>query len=89
VAWNKSPGSDVKGYRLHYGVATGWDYSKSVDVGNVTTYTFSNLPPGNTYYCVVTAYYAEGEESLPSNEISFSVSKSAARPKPASASLNH
>jgi hypothetical protein len=89
VAWNKSLGSDVKGYRLHYGLVPAQDYPKSVDVGNVTTYTFSNLSPGTTYHCVVTAYNAEGKETLPSNEISFSVSKSAARPKPASASLNH
>jgi hypothetical protein len=46
-------------------------------VGKVTTYTISNLIPGKTYYCVVTAYDTAGRESPVSNEISFTVSPSA------------
>jgi hypothetical protein len=87
VAWDKSPGEDVKGYRLYYGLSAGGDYFESVDVGNVTTYTFPDLAPGKTYYCVIRAYNAAGKESLPSNEISFSVPKSPARAKPASTNL--
>jgi len=41
----------------------------------VPAITLSNLAPGKTYYCVVTAYYSSGRESAPSNEISFTVSK--------------
>jgi len=78
VIWNKSPDRDVKGYRLHCGLTPGRDYSRFVDVGNVTTYTFSSLVPGKTYYCVVTAYDAAGKEGSPSNEISFRVSPSIA-----------
>ena len=78
VVWNKSPDPDVKGYRLHCGLAPGRDYSRFVDVGTVTTYTFSNLLPGKTYYCVVTAYNAAGKEGPQSNEISFRVSPSTA-----------
>ena len=89
VAWNKSPDQDVKGYRLYYGLSSGRDYSKSVDVGNVTTYTFTDLTSGSNYYCIVKAYNVAGKESLPSNEISFSVSRSASRPKPDSANLGH
>jgi Fibronectin type III domain len=76
VIWNKSPDRDVKGYRLHCGLTPGRDYSRFVDLGNVTTYTFSNLVPGKTYYCVVTAYNAAGKEGSPSHEISFRVSPS-------------
>jgi predicted phage tail protein len=76
VIWNKSPDRDVKGYRLHCGLTPGRDYSRFVDVGNVTTYTFANLLPGKTYYCVVTAYNAAGKEGPRSNEISFRVSAS-------------
>jgi hypothetical protein len=78
VIWNKSSDPNVKGYRLHCGLNPGRDYSRFVDVGNVTTYTFSNLLPGKTYYCVVSAYNAAGKEGPRSNEISFRVSPSTA-----------
>ena len=78
VTWNKSPDRDVKGYRLHCGLTSGRDYLRFADVGNVTTHAFSDLIPGNTYYCVVTAYNAAGKEGLRSNEISFRVSPSTA-----------
>jgi fibronectin type 3 domain-containing protein len=78
VTWNKSPDPDVKGYRLHCGLTPGRDYSRFVDVGNVTTYTFSDLIPGKMYYCVVSAYEAPGKEGPRSNEISFRVSTSVA-----------
>ena len=75
LAWDKAPERAVKGYRLRYGTSSGHGYSRYIDVGNVTRYTLSNLAPGKTYYCVVTAYYSSGRESAPSNEISFTVSK--------------
>jgi len=74
LSWDKSPGRAVKGYRLRCGLTSGRSYARIVDVGKVTTYTLSNLIPGKTYYCVVTAYNAAGNESPPSNEISFTVS---------------
>jgi fibronectin type 3 domain-containing protein len=75
LAWDKPLGRAVKGYRLHYGTTSDRRYSRYVDVGNLTKYTLSNLTPGKTYYCVVTAYYSSGKESGPSNEISFTVSR--------------
>ena len=82
LSWDKSPSRAVKGYRLHCGLISGRtisgrNYSRIIDVGKVTTYRISNLVPGKTYYCVVTAYDAAGRESSPSNEISFTVSPSA------------
>ena len=76
LAWDKSPSRAVKGYRLHCGLTSGRSYTRIVDVGKLTTYKISNLIPGKTYYCVVTAYDARGKESPPSNEISFTVSPS-------------
>ena len=73
LKWDKSRSRDVKGYRLHYGTASR-SYSETVDVGNVTTYTISNLIPRKRYYFVVTAYNAAGKESPPSNECPFYVS---------------
>ena len=72
LKWDKSPSRAVKGYRLHYGTASK-SYSETIDVGNVTTYSVSNLTPGKRYYFVVTAYDAKGNESPPSNERPFYV----------------
>jgi hypothetical protein len=57
---------------LHFGTASK-RYSETIDVGNVTTYTISNLIPRKRYYFVVTAYDATGSESVPSNERPFYV----------------
>lgn len=78
LEWDKSPSRAVKGYRLHYGT-TSKRYSETIDVGNVTTYTISNLIPRKRYYFVVTAYDATGRESLPSNERPFYVTAPALR----------
>jgi fibronectin type 3 domain-containing protein len=78
LSWSKSTDRDVKGYRLHCGLTSGGNYTRFVDVGNATTYTLSNLIPGKKYYCVVTAYNGSGKESPPSNEISFTFSRSIA-----------
>ena len=58
LRWDKSHDRHVKGYRLHCGLTSGRNYSRFINVGNVTTYTLSNLIPGKTYYCVVRAYNA-------------------------------
>jgi fibronectin type III domain protein len=87
LEWDKSPGRDVKGYRVHYGTASR-TYSKTIDVGNVTTYTVSNLTPRKRYYFVVTAYDAKGSESLPSNERPFYVTAPSLK-KPNSSSKDH
>lgn len=73
LQWDRSPGRDVKGYRVHYGTASGKSHF-STDVGKRTAYKVSNLIVGKKYYFVVTAYNAKGNESLPSNECSVVVS---------------
>jgi hypothetical protein len=70
LAWNGSPSPEVTGYRVYYGAASG-DYTTSIVVGNVTTNTVSGLASGVTYFFAVTAYDANGVESILSNEISF------------------
>ena len=69
LQWDKSPGRDVKGYRLHYGIASR-KYQSTVDVGKRTTCKISNLVVGKRYYFVVVAYNEKGYESPPSNECS-------------------
>lgn len=70
LAWDASPDAEVTGYRLYFGPASA-TYTNTVDIGAKLT-TDVTLTPG-TFYFVVTAYTAQGLESDPSNEISYSV----------------
>lgn len=67
VAWDASAGPGVIGYRLHYGTRSG-DYLQVLDVGDRTSAEVPNLIEGTTYFFLVTAYDAAGEESAPSGE---------------------
>ena len=60
--------TDLNGYKIYYGTAPG-NYTQNIDVGNVTTYNFTNLTDGQTYYFVATAYNAARVESSYSNEV--------------------
>ena len=68
--WDPSPDANIAGYRLYYGSVSG-RYTQSVDVGNVTQATVTNLTAGATYYAAVTAYNTAALESVKSNEVSF------------------
>lgn len=72
LAWDASPDSTVVGYFLYRGDTTA-SYSDRFDVRSVTAATIMGLHPGSTNYFVVTAYNAQGFESVPSNEISYIV----------------
>lgn len=75
LAWDANAESDLAGYRLHYGTASGV-YDHSVDVGmasksgNTVTYTLTGLTKGQTYYIFATAYDTSSNESSPSNLVS-------------------
>jgi Fibronectin type III domain len=70
LAWDANPMPNIAGYKLYYGTAKGKP-SQSVDVGNTTTATVSNLDDETTYFFTVTAYTTGALESQMSNEISF------------------
>ncbi len=70
LEWDPNPEPEVSGYRLHIGPGAG-TYNQTRDAGNQTNITVGELVAGETYYFVVTAYDAAGNESLPSNEVSF------------------
>jgi fibronectin type 3 domain-containing protein len=72
LAWDPNTDPDLAGYRIHYGLLSD-QYSNSVDVGNQTSYTLSNLTDGKTYYFAATAYDQAGYESDFSNEVVFNV----------------
>jgi hypothetical protein len=72
LGWWPSTDPLATGYKLYYG-GTSARYTNLVDVGNHTTATVTGLVEGRTYYFAATAYNLLGLESLPSNEISFTV----------------
>ena len=72
LSWDANTESDIAGYKMYYGDASG-HYTNTIDVGKVTTMQVSNLLNGVTYFFVVTAYNTSGLESLPSNEVSYTV----------------
>ena len=72
LSWDPSISTDVAGYKVYVGTASG-NYSSSISVGIVTSYTVTNLGVGNTYYFAVTDYDSSGLESGFSNEVSKSI----------------
>ncbi len=68
LAWDASSGA--VGYKIYYGTAS-HNYSSVIDVGNVRTYTFTNLVDGRTYYFAATAYDSSNYESDYSSEVSY------------------
>jgi hypothetical protein len=64
-----TPLTDLAGYKIYYGTASG-TYTKSVDAGNVTTFSVKPIQPDGTYYFVATAYNKAKIESGYSNEVS-------------------
>lgn len=72
LGWNPSSDTNVAGYNIYYGTASG-DYASEVAVGNVSVITISNLTCGTTYYFAATAVDSTGDESSFSNEATFIV----------------
>lgn len=68
VAWDRNPESSVTGYKVYWG-QTSRIYEQALDAGNNPQAVLPNLTPGQSYYCAVTAYNAEGQESTFSSEI--------------------
>jgi hypothetical protein len=75
LAWDPNTESDLAGYRIHYGTASG-SYTVHLDVHNVTTYTVTGLTAGQTYYFVLSAYDSSGNESGYSNQVGYSITAS-------------
>jgi len=68
LEWDPNSEPELAGYRLYYGIESG-NYASSVDVGNKTNVTLSNLEYDTIYYFAVTAYTASGVESGYSAEL--------------------
>jgi hypothetical protein len=70
LAWDQSTGTNIAGYKVYYGAASG-NYTNSLTVGNATTASVSNLVAGATYYFAATAYDSSNLESDFSNEVGY------------------
>lgn len=74
LAWNASPTSDVVGYRVRWGFVQGGPYPNTVEAGSALSITVEEpWPLGSTVYFTAYAYNASNLESLPSNEVAYSV----------------
>ena len=72
LAWDPNQESNLAGYRIYWGTASR-QYDYSADLGNVTSYRFTGLTEGQSYFIAVTAYDTRYNESGFSNEIIYSV----------------
>jgi hypothetical protein len=73
LSWAAASASDVAGYRVYYGTASGsylQTRGSGVSTGTATRFTASGLTSGQIYYFAVTAYDAAGNESGYSAEAS-------------------
>ncbi|MEX2490764.1 MAG: fibronectin type III domain-containing protein, partial [Nitrospirales bacterium] len=72
LQWAPNQESDLAGYRVYYGKASGI-YGSPLDVGKSTTYQFVDLESDATHYFAITAYNSNGIESSPSQEVSLRI----------------
>ena len=69
LAWDPSPDTNVVGYYIYFGPASG-DYTNKLSAGPALTLTVPGLAPGGRYYFSATAVDATGLESEFSEEVS-------------------
>ena len=72
LGWKPSPDTNAVGYFRYFGTTSG-NYTNQADVGNVTNATISGLLEGSSYFFVVMAYDNFGMQSVPSNEVAYTV----------------
>jgi hypothetical protein len=74
LAWDASTSSNIAGYKVYIGTASGV-YGTPITIANQTTYTVTGLTAGK-YYFAVTAFDTGGAESTYSNEVSTTIAGS-------------
>jgi hypothetical protein len=68
IAWDRNPESNVTGYKVYWG-RTSRIYEQVLNAGSNPQAVLPDLTPGQSYYCAVTAYNDQGQESSYSSEI--------------------
>ena len=79
LMWDRSPDSNVAGYLVYVGTQSGV-YGSAFDVGNVTSFAYSNAKSGQAYYFAVAAYFPGPVIGTKSNEVSGTSNTSNAAP---------
>jgi len=82
--WDLNTEQDMAGYRLYQSASPGIVPAPGLKVGQdiphpTNTYTLTGVGDG-TWYWVLTAYDTEGNESLPSNEVTDTLDTEAPAP---------
>lgn len=72
LGWFPSPSPQTCSYAVYYGTLSG-SYDYRFDAGTNIAARIRNLSPGETYYFVVVTVDSNGNESAPSNEVSYAV----------------
>lgn len=72
LTWNPSTNTDVAGYNIYYGTQS-QVYTNTIPVGNVTNVVITNLTPGAIYYFSAKSYDGSADESVFSDETTFTV----------------
>lgn len=71
LAWNQSLSPMVIGYNVYQSSDINFTNTIKINAGNNTSILISNLIGGNTYYFNATSYDNQTNESLPSNDITY------------------
>lgn len=71
LTWDAVTGTTVSGYKVYVGEAPS-QYTRTINVGTVTSSTVNSLTVGRMYYFVVTAYNGAGE-GPPSSMVSKTI----------------
>ena len=74
LAWDPNTETNLRGYKLYYGFESS-NYTHTIDVGNQTSYSISDLESNVVHYFAATAYDTSGNESDFSEEVSYLVPK--------------
>jgi hypothetical protein len=83
LAWDPSVSPNISSYLFDYGTSPNPSETGShINVGNVTKYTLDNIPVGIKHYFTVRAVNTSGLISLPSNEITYTISIPTPTPTP-------
>ena len=73
LEWDPNSETDLAGYRIYMGTASGAYGATPIAAGLSTTCTVTGLVSGRTYYFAATAFNAGGLESGKSNEVIYTV----------------
>jgi fibronectin type 3 domain-containing protein len=75
LEWNANTEPDLAGYKIYSATSSGaYGAAIATAAANATSYDATGLQPGVTYFFVITAFDAAGNESARSDEVSAAAS---------------